>query len=203
MSSVSSVLERQRTVRACGADSSGSSSADRPTRAPGSPRFGAGRPPYCLGGCWSARPRQSSSLMLRARQAAAGPGWVRPVWDSCLLPGTAPAFGSPFLDGHHPAVHEHVRHPGLLLEEIAARHDDIGHLARLERAKPIGDARDLRGIDRQGPQGGVTRQAVLDRARDVSHELVRLAQPVGRERGVRDIKGKGTKGKGRMRRDEG
>ena len=64
------------------------------------------------------------------------------------------------LDVHHPAVDEYVADPGRLVEQVAARHDDVGDLALLERADAIGGTGDLRGVDRQRAERGLGRQAL-------------------------------------------
>src|SRR5207248_4307881 len=72
------------------------------------------------------------------------------------------------------AIHIDQVDAGLGLEPGPVEHDEIGVLAALDGTDAIGDARDLRGVDRQPFERFLVRQSVTDRHRATVAEPLAL-----------------------------
>src|SRR5262245_8470453 len=104
---------------------------------------------------------------------------------SAASASAATGRGGRLFEIDQPSVNEHMLDRRALLEEVAVGDQNVRDLPLLERADPLAGAGDLRGVDRERADGGLGRQALLDRPRRVAHEIAFLAQ-TGRREGEHD-----------------
>ena len=80
-----------------------------------------------------------------------------------------------------PAIHDDHFHFGAIVEDVAAGDHEVGDFPLLDAAEAIGDAVDFGGRERQGAQGGVAGEAVVEGLLDGALQVAGLIEAVGVE----------------------